>query len=874
MLDKFRFKRKKGFTLIELIVVIAVLGVLVLIGSPKIIGYVQKAELTRIQHDTKVMENKVAEVLNEDGSALFQWDDNAKDLGSLILKSQLYEKEGRASRVNKAHLIRSTEVAVNENGRVESQLLGIGGENIPINEDVSTEDSNGDGYKIIPEVLKKEIGTKLSGTFYSNELGKVYYEPNKPLKSIKNEQVLACVTPESLDYEFSIKNGKGTITKYNGTLTHLYIPGAFLLNIDGVEKCVPVQVIGSGAFRRGPFNAIEFPQSVVEIEDGAFEDGKLTEVYIPHSVKTIGQNAFAGNPFKSDGVTVGSSADSVNLGSGAFGTTTPSYQIPTASGLQIVVGTKVNSSGVKTGRIESYYGSDLTDSSSGSTNGSGPSQVTSSNQNKVVTIPSKVVVNGETIVITEIAKGAYQGQGIIYVGFPESLEIIEDYAFAGNQLVGVEIPEKVWSVGNYAFAFNEIEGERTMGYVDILNTDYVPQISDKTGNIELIIGTKTAKVGNTNLFDHVFVTSKGGFSVPETYVPVSKTNFFDVPSKPVISSIDNVSAVVTGVEGTEVKLDDGEWQTSPHKFTGLTEGKVYKAYSRFKETDKYFASKVSEVTEFEVEVALPWSDTFTNAGATGRFGPTQEQIASAYIGTSLEGEVVSNAGIQTWIVPKSGTYRIEAYGAQGGNGIIDKSVGGLGAIMSGEFNLEKETTLKILVGQKGNDEHYAPGGGASGTWISNSKVPMVIAGAGGGANSVKSVISGKNATISSDGISSYGDRGTNGSGGKSGGQTGGGGGWNSNGGNGRSLGGQALKSGAQGGKGHEPRYDGSFGGGGGGYGGGGGGGGYSGGGGGEYTSYAVEAPGGGGGSYNSGANQENSVGNTGHGKVIITLIGK
>ena len=833
MLDKFRFKRKKGFTLIELIVVIAVLGILVLIGSPKIIGYVQKAELTRIQHDTKVMENKVAEVFNEDGSALFQWDDNAKDLGSLILKSQLYEKEGLASRVNKSHLIRSTDVAVNENGRVESQLLGIGGENIPINEDVSTEDSNGDGYKIIPEVLKKEIGTKLSGTFYSNELGKVYYEPNKPLKSIKNEQVLACVTPESLDYEFSIKNGKGTITKYNGTLTHLYIPGAFLLNIDGVEKCVPVQVIGSGAFRRGPFNAIEFPQSVVEIEDGAFEDGKLTEVYIPHSVKSIGQNAFAGNPFKSDGVTVGSSADSVNLGSGAFGTTTPSYQIPTASGLQIVVGTKVNSSGVKTGRIESYYGSDLTDSNSGSTNGSGSSKVTSGNQNKVVTIPSKVVVNGETIVITEIAKGAYQGQGIIYVGFPESLEIIEDYAFAGNQLVGVEIPEKVWSVGNYAFAFNEIEGERTMGYVDILNTDYVPQISDKTGNIELIIGTKTAKVGNTNLFDHVFVTSKGGFSVPETYVPVSKTNFFDVPSKPVISSIDNVSAVVTGVEGTEVKLNDGEWHNSPHKFTGLIDGKAYKAYSRFKATDKYLASKESLSSSFEVEVVSIVPVNFAFSGSAKSF-----------------------------TVPATGVYKIAVWGAEGGT----SGYGGKGGYAEGLVSLTKGEILQVHVGGQtgyngggsGHSRAAEAGGGATDVRRKGSALThrIIVAGGGGGYGGRDTITGGSGGGTTGgtggDGFGSPGYGGSQSSGGSGG----------SNYGTSGTLG--------QGGN-NTTGSNSSGGGGGGGY--------YGGGAGGnDYSRYndRDDSGGGGGSSYTGGVTSpKNTAGqNSGNGKATITFVRK
>ena len=59
---------------------------------------------------------------------------------------------------------------------------------------------------------------------------------------------------------------------------------------------------------------------------------------------------------------------------------------------------------------------------------------------------------------------------------------------------------------------------------------------------------------------------------------------------------------------------------------------------------------------------------FTNAGATGRFGPTQAQVNAAYAGTDLDGRVTINTqGIQEWTVPFSGMYSIEAWGAQGFN---------------------------------------------------------------------------------------------------------------------------------------------------------------------------------------------------------------
>ena len=63
------------------------------------------------------------------------------------------------------------------------------------------------------------------------------------------------------------------------------------------------------------------------------------------------------------------------------------------------------------------------------------------------------------------------------------------------------------------------------------------------------------------------------------------------------------------------------------------------------------------------------SYTFTNASATGENGPTQNQINSEYTGTNLANSVTINSqGIQEWVVPASGTYEIEVWGAQGGSG--------------------------------------------------------------------------------------------------------------------------------------------------------------------------------------------------------------
>ena len=88
---------------------------------------------------------------------------------------------------------------------------------------------------------------------------------------------------------------------------------------------------------------------------------------------------------------------------------------------------------------------------------------------------------------------------------------------------------------------------------------------------------------------------------------------------------------------------------------------------------------------------------FTNAGQTGRYGPDQNQIDNAYTGTSLEGQVTVDGGIQYWTAPYTGLYHIETYGAYGGWSTCYEGPRGQGAMMSGEFELEQGDVLKILV---------------------------------------------------------------------------------------------------------------------------------------------------------------------------------
>ena len=273
-----------------------------------------------------------------------------------------------------------------------------------------------------------------------------------------------------------------------------------------------------------------------------------------------------------------------------------------------------------------------------------------------------------------------------------------------------------------------------------------------------------------------------------------------------------------------------------------------------------------------VELSGPW--TFTNAGATGRNGPTLSQIASEYSGTLLENAVTINTqGIQEWTIPTNGTYKIEAWGASGGEGDDPENDTrpGNGARMSGHFTLTGNHVLKILVGQLGGTGTTAgnkAGGGGGGSFVYNTSTnsPLIVAAGGNGENWRSWTTNGPDGQATNNGTTL---------GGIVVGRGSGGGGFTTNGENySSSTGGQSFTNGGVGGlKYGSGHADGGFGGGGGSQYEGGGGGGYHGGKASNSNQYSTNYPQYGAGSYNSGTNQSNSGGvNVGHGKVVITFL--
>lgn len=488
------------------------------------------------------------------------------------------------------------------------------------------------------------------------------------------------------------------------------------------------------------------------------------------------------------------------------------------------------------------------------------------------------------------------------------------------------------STGNLNFTLPSAVGMTGRQYTIKKVDSSSNSVTLSTSSSQTIDGSATAQL--TSQWQYLTVTSDGANwiitnSTGANAIASVQFSFSDVTNA-VTSSVITSSTVTTTGSGTltvsvsgsgspQVSINGGSWVTSGPITAGQTLAVRMTSSSSQStaQTATITAGSYSAnwtVTTGSILYAFT-SHTFTNCGQTGRNGPTLSQCQSSYSGASWASNSsyynMTTQGIQEWIVPSTGTYRIVAVGARGGATSGGDVNSAFGAKMQGDFSLTQGTKLYILVGQRGawgGGSASSPGGG--GTFVVSGSIssptPLIVAGGGAGnGSSAPDTLAGaggggivtndggdpfSGSSTGTTGSASTSAGGTNGSGGASswGATTsggGGGGGLLGDGGAKASNGGNPGISFVNGGLGGLSRDGGSaggFGGGGGNWensGAGGAGGGYSGGG--AYNN-SDSGGSGGGGSYNSGTNASNQDGwslryssgiqmsNGGHGYVTIT----
>lgn len=277
-------KSNKAFTLIELIVVMAIVAVLVLLAAPRFLGYTKDAKVTAMQQDIKVL---------SDASELYHIDTNNWPItGDVITdhgiggvdelypldKSKLessiknirgdYDDYGMAIDGNHAGQVFHLEGVIDRFGVTQygSNPLNPDRENVANNEPVSVV-FEGVHYESIRDVPESPVEWF---KFTEHENGESYYF-NGFVENIEE------------------------LTNDGENPLEIAIPSTY--------KGKPVTHIAYNKHGQGivqGLNNIVIPESIVFIDKYAFSNNDLTELYIPNSVTHIGQGAFNKNKL-SDG---------------------------------------------------------------------------------------------------------------------------------------------------------------------------------------------------------------------------------------------------------------------------------------------------------------------------------------------------------------------------------------------------------------------------------------------------------------------------------------------------------------------------------------------------------------------------------------------
>lgn len=332
-----RLERNKGFTLIELIVVIAILGILVLLAAPKIIGYIQDAKLAQIKNDSKAHESAVTVEMTSNPNYIHyikqNWEPASyEELIQASDEDRLYDKTGN---------ITFNGFCSGENNNDGPNYQGLN--NRIILADVAPsfppgifDELKGDCF----EFPEHYVNTKLPGKFIMNEEGEVVYIHNKsvskggngnqngsnPDGSNENESVdpnynkpplhsnpasdflgEVYTAEESLaELENSLNNGWISqedfdaeivdlkdiyvIYEYVGTSTDVVIPG----KIQGAD----VSYIDDSAFEGKGLTSIYIPNTVGAIGENAFKDNFIKNLVLPSELVYVWNGAFANNPLE------------------------------------------------------------------------------------------------------------------------------------------------------------------------------------------------------------------------------------------------------------------------------------------------------------------------------------------------------------------------------------------------------------------------------------------------------------------------------------------------------------------------------------------------------------------------------------------------
>ena len=398
-------KKKKGFTLVELLAVIVILAVILVIAVPQIMSVIESARKGSIESTAKLIaegaerEYTNRKILGKDTN--IECSDvssmNSNDYGTCVIT---FDNTGKAT------------VKVTGKGKFEGYTCNGNSTNMEcVKGEIPGSTETAAQYFSYSEV---EGGVAITG-YLVGDANVIVKDKDKcvsylPTTGVSEEQANTLCSGNALDNGMTLKDAvqRGLIPSSDYATAGLEVNW---YNGGGTGVVIPSEINGKKVVAIGE---LAFTDKGVIPTTTINNTKKVTVSYLSNSKnKTIATQLVQDNPPIGLGIT------------------------------SVIIPSTVKSIGNST-----FYGNQLTEVII-------PNSVTSigsyafayNHQLTEVTIPSSVA---------SIDAGAFSGNQLTSITLSDGVESIGNYAFYGNELTKLTIPNSVTSIGSYAFANNQL----------------------------------------------------------------------------------------------------------------------------------------------------------------------------------------------------------------------------------------------------------------------------------------------------------------------------------------------------------------------------------------------------------------------------------
>lgn len=301
-------KNNKAFTLIELIVVMAIIAILVLLAAPSFLNYTKDAKVSNMKQDAQVLSRAAStyHIANKDWPV--KEVTTPLNIGVGGVEGLMPIDEAKVSNSIKNISGDYSDYALSTKGDYEGQVFHLDG--LEDREGYTNYGNNkssrqpvrfdGVDYKDISEVPESpeswfrtspiEGGCQIDG--FSDEV-KAEGAPTKIRipDQIDGKDVIAIAGSERHQSDF--KNIEELVLSQE--LKKIGNNAFFRNKIRRLVIPNNVKTIGAYAFVLGEINELDLGNGVKSLSTGVFENNKLTTLIIPESLKSIGSVAFYSN---------------------------------------------------------------------------------------------------------------------------------------------------------------------------------------------------------------------------------------------------------------------------------------------------------------------------------------------------------------------------------------------------------------------------------------------------------------------------------------------------------------------------------------------------------------------------------------------------